>query len=249
MRIRHVACLLLGLAVAGAGSARANEPSEMQLLETFYASALGSSSGRPGDEPRLVRWTAPVRISLMGIEAAGDAQTLLREHVERLRAITGHDVQLVAEGGNPNVLVMFAEDPFADVEKEPYRAKLLPLFQRDPTMPGLIALARGAAPCFAFTLRGNNEQPTASLVGMSTRSAAAETRACVVKMLPKVLGLIGLSDSPWSVTAAGFRHAELPAGDVRLLQLLYSPKLTQGMTLTEVRRLAPTILREMPAPK
>ncbi|MBL8696931.1 MAG: DUF2927 domain-containing protein [Alphaproteobacteria bacterium] len=244
--MRRFAFLLILFAALAAPPARADEPSDTQLLDAFYVAALGSSSGRPGDEPRLVRWTVPVRIGLMGLEAGEATLGVLREQIERLRVITGHDLQQVRDGG-ANVVVMFAEDPFADVEKEPYRGQLLPLFQRDPAMPGLIALARGSAPCFAFTLRGNNERPAASLVGLSTRSGPAEMRTCIVKLLPKVLGLGGLTDAFWSVTAAGFRHADLPNGDVRMLKLLYSPKLTQGMTLSEVKRLAPTVLKELPA--
>ena len=115
----------------------------------------------------------------------------------------------------------------------------------DSTDPRYLALARGAVPCYSLTLRNAQERPYASLVGVSSRMGTEERRTCIVKQLTRALGLLNTSNATWSVTAAGFRHAELPSGDVKMLQLLYSAKLTQGMTQTEVRKLAPDVLKQL----
>jgi hypothetical protein len=81
---------------------------------------------------------------------------------------------------------------------------------------------------------------------VSARGGPEDRRTCLVKQLTRALGLLNTSNATWSVTAAGFRHAELPSGDVRMLQLLYSPKLVQGMPQAEVRKVAPAILKELP---
>lgn len=235
-----IVCLVLGL-----GGAHAQAPGDDEILQTFMAVALSSTSGSPGDEPRLTRWTAPVRVGLAGIDPGEQTLDIVRTHLDRLKAITGHDIQFV-RGGTANILVMFADDPFADVQSEPYRTQIAPLFQRDPTMINTIALARGAVPCYSLTLRNAQERPYASLIGVSSRSSVEDRRTCIVKQFTRALGLLNTSNAMWSVTAAGFRHAELPSGDVRMLQLLYSAKLTQGMTQTEVRKLAPDLLRQLP---
>jgi hypothetical protein len=235
-------CLAL---VLGGAPVRAQAPGDDEILQTFLAVALSSTSGSPGDEPKLTRWTVPVRVGLAGIDPGEQTLDVVRTHLDRLRAITGHDIQFV-RNGTTNLMVMFAEDPFADVQSEPYRTQISPLFQRDPGMINTIALARGAVPCYSLTLRNAQERPYASLVGVSSRLGAEERRTCIVKQLTRALGLLNTSNATWSVTAAGFRHAELPSGDVRMLQLLYSTKLTQGMTLGEVRKLAPDLLKQLP---
>lgn len=235
-----VLCLLLGL-----GNVRAQAPGDDEILQTFLAVALSSTSGSPGDEPKLTRWTVPVRVGLAGIDPGEQTLDIVKTHLDRLKAITGHDIQFV-RNGTANILVMFAEDPFTDVQSEPYRTQIAPLFQRDPNMLNTIALARGAVPCYSLTLRNAQERPYASLIGVSSRGNAEDRRACIVKQFTRAIGLLNTSNATWSVTAAGFRHAELPSGDVRMLQLLYSSKLTQGMTQTEVRKLAPDLLRQLP---
>jgi hypothetical protein len=241
--LRAAFASLVCLALA-CGSARAQAPGDDDILQTFMAVALSSTSGSPGDEPKLTRWTVPLRVGLAGIDPGEQTLDMLRTHLDRLRAITGHDIQFV-RSGTTNLLVMFAEDPFADVQSEPYRSQITPLFQRDPGMINTIALARGAVPCYSLTLRNAQERPYASLVGVSSRIGTEERRTCIVKQLTRALGLLNTSNATWSVTAAGFRHAELPSGDVKMLQLLYSAKLTQGMTHTEVRKLAPDVLKQL----
>jgi len=187
----------------------------------------------------------PVRIGLAGADPGEPTIEMLKTHIDRLKAVTGHDIQFV-RNGTTNILVLFAEDPFTDIQNDPYKAQVAPIFQRDPNMLGTIALARGAVPCYSLTLRNAAERPYASLIGVSTRSSPEDRRTCLVKQLTRALGLLNTSNAIWSVTAAGFRHAELPSGDVRMLQLLYHSKLTQGMSQTEVRKLAPALLKELP---
>lgn len=244
LRVALAICLALSISVAGA-RAQAPAPGDEELLQTFIAVALSSTSGSPGDEPKLTRWTVPVRVAVVGADPGEPTVEMLRTHLDRLKAITGHDIQFV-KNGSANILVLFAEDPFTDIQNEPYKTQVAPLFQRDPNMLSTIALARGAVPCYSLTLRNAQERPYGSLVGVSSRSGIEDRRACLVKQLTRALGLLNTSNATWSVTAAGFRYAELPAGDVRMLQLLYSSKLTQGMPQTEVRKAAPAILKELP---
>jgi hypothetical protein len=244
--LRVALAIFLALAApVVAVQAQAPAPGDEELLQTFIAVALSSTSGSPGDEPKLTRWTVPVRVGLAGADPGEPTVDMLRTHLDRLKAVTGHDIQFV-RNGTANILVLFADDPFTDIQNEPYKTQVAPLFQRDPNMLNTIALARGAVPCYSLTLRNAQERPYASLVGVSARGGQDDRRTCLVKQLTRALGLLNTSNATWSVTAAGFRHAELPSGDVRMLQLLYSAKLTQGMPQAEVRKVAPAILKELP---
>lgn len=244
--MRWIAVAVLWSLFGTAPDAQAQAPSNDEVVTTFLAVALGSTSGSMTDEPKLTRWTVPVRISLIGLPVPEPAMAIIRSHTERLKSITAQDIQLAGNGAG-NVTIVWAEEPFTDIQNEPYRTQLTTFFQRDSSLVTMIALARGSAPCYALTLRNSAERPYASLVGISVRSSAEEQRACVIKQLTKVMGLLGTSNASWSVTAAGFRHLELPAGDIRMLKLLYHPRLTQGMGLAEVRKLAPDLIKDLPA--
>lgn len=244
--MRWIAVAVLGSLLAASPDVRAQAPSNEEIVTTLLAVGLGSTSGSATDEPKLTRWTVPVRIALIGLPAPEPALAVIRAHTERLKAITGHDIQLAGNGA-VNVTIVWAEEPFTDIQTEPYRTQLATFFQRDASLVTMIAMARGSAPCYALTLRNVAERPYAALVGISVRSSADEQRACVIKQLTKVTGLLGTSNASWSVTAAGFRHLDLPPGDIRMLKLLYHAKLTQGMGLGEVRKLAPELIKDVSA--
>ena len=232
--------------MANSHAIRAQAPSNDEIVATFATVALGSTSGSVTDEPKLTRWTVPVRIALIGMPAPEPALALIRSHTERLKAITGHDIQLAGNAAG-NVSIVWADEPFTDIQNEPYRTQLATFFQRDASLVTMIGMARGSAPCYALTLRNSAERPYAALVGISVKNSAEEQRACVIKQLTKVMGLLSTSNSSWSVTAAGFRHLDLPPGDVRMLKLLYHPRLSQGMGLGEVRKLASELVKELTA--
>lgn len=244
--MRWIAVAVVFGLLANSQAVCAQAPSNDEVVTTFATVALGSTSGSVTDEPKLTRWTVPVRIALIGMPAPEPALALIRSHTERLKAITGHDIQLAANGAG-NVSIVWADEPFTDIQNEPYRTQLATFFQRDASLVTMIGMARGSAPCYALTLRNSAERPYAALVGISVKSSAEEQRACVIKQLTKVMGLLGTSNSSWSVTAAGFRHLDLPPGDVRMLKLLYHARLSQGMGLGEVRKLAPELVKELTA--
>ncbi len=242
--MRWIAVAVFWSLLTASPDVRAQAPSNDEVVATFVTVGLGSTSGSLTDEPKLTRWTVPVRIALIGMPAPEPALAIIRDQTERLRAITGHDIQLAGTAAG-NVSIVWADEPFTDIQTEPYRTQLATFFQRDASLITMIGMARGSAPCYALTLRNSAERPYAALVGISVRSSAEEQRACVIKQLTKVMGLLGTSNATWSVTAAGFRHLELPPGDVRMLKLLYHARLTQGMGLGEVRKLAPELIKEL----
>jgi hypothetical protein len=212
----------------------------------LYNEYDSSFSGRGGASP-LRRWTAPVRMevifgdSIPPSERATDSANI-RAYAERLERVTNHPVSIAKR---PNFIVIIAdEDDRAEALAQAAArlpgisaASLAPLNNlRDDTYCVVAAYASG---------QGSNVY-TAALAVIRAENPSLLRLSCIHEELAQGMGLA--NDSPSarpSIFNDDDEFALLTRHDELLLQMLYDPRLSPGMTADEARDTIQTIAAEL----
>lgn len=197
----------------------------------------------------LSRWTKPVRVG-----AAGRRFEEWRPHFETWLPIlareTGHDIAQATDL-SANVLVLFAEGFVADSQRVPLYRQLLQNVSASPLFQRMAAQADAdRAPCWSMTFREGDAIHSALAMISETAPPTAQ-RACFYGWLLSMTGM-GL----WmNGVGAGLEvlvdispngSAILTETGVRLLRMIYDPRLQVGMSVDETLPLLPALLRGRP---
>ncbi|CAM3157144.1 DUF2927 domain-containing protein [Paracoccus nototheniae] len=227
------------------------------LARNFIAIALrdeyGQTSGglvQQSSAAPLRRWRAPVRMQLeFGASTDMAARPAWRSEVAefatRLSGLTRHPVGLTAEGGNFTILVLTEDERRA---AGPRLAQLVPGI---PTQD--IAILTDLPPsisCSVFAYSRGNAADYAHAVAVIRAELPPLLRtSCIHEELAQGMGLA--ADSPAarpSIFNDDEEFALLTRHDELLLQMLYDPRLTPGMSEAEaapiVRQIAAELLGE-----
>ena len=206
------------------------------LAEEYTRGAgLQPSSGALGE---IKKWTTPVRVGVIfgnshsAKNQAKDRETLSR-YTRRLARVSGHSVSLVSGQPNFHVLIMGEDD------KDQLRDTL------DLIAPGMEASSRAiflnlprAIHClvvaFADSNTSNAYRQAVALV--RTEHPDLTRRACIHEELAQGLGLANDDQNARpSIFNDDEEFALLTSHDELLLQILYDPRLTPGMTAEQAR--------------
>ncbi len=203
---------------------------------------LTRSDGKPGG---LRKWTTPVRMkvefgdSVPKAQRESDLQTVTA-YAARLSRITGHPISAgPGAGANFHVLIMGEDDRAAAVDRI---RQLVPNI--NPTSLALFNSLPRSIHCLvvAFSDAKDDHTYRRAIAFIRAEHPDLMRRSCVHEELAQGLGLA--NDSPRarpSIFNDDDEFALLTTHDEELLRLLYSPRLTPGMSAEEAR----PILREL----
>ncbi|AXI48957.1 hypothetical protein C1J03_16760 [Sulfitobacter sp. SK012] len=212
----------------------------------FYNEYDGNFSGRGGKSP-LRRWETPVRMQV--IYGAGvppserkRASADVSAYAARLSRITRHPI---STGGRPNFAVIIAgEDDRAEALAE--AAALVPGITEN-SLKALRNMPRDTY-CVVAAFAGGPDANTytAAVAVIRAENPSLLRLSCIHEELAQGLGLA--NDSPAarpSIFNDDDEFALLTDHDAMLLQMLYDPRLSPGMSASEAAATVLEISREL----
>lgn len=182
-------------------------------VDYFLQIAMGSEWGSSGGVVR--KWNGPVRIGVQGNPTRQDEQTLNAVISELNRLIEDDRVTLTLDNQNPNVVIRFVpESQFRSIEPN-YRPRNLGF----------------------FWLEWNNQSISNARILISTTGVTQQERSHLIREeLTQVMGL--MRDSYDYADSIFYQRwtdvTEYAAIDREVIQLLYQPTITFGMSPREV---------------
>ena len=240
----RVAALGLALvAVSGrAGLAdNVHEPSPEKIVENFLGVVFGPASAHLAPQP-LRKWVKPIRVSVIGT-GPSKVSSLVQSHLEHLKYLTKHDIEYLPQG-DVNYVVLMTPDIATDVLTT-HRALARNFFVSDAVMEQTVNSHRGKSQCYYVTA-WNDALIQGALVVVPSGRDIATIYLCLIRQMAQALGLLYNGASPdFSVFSNATRFVDLTTQDMTFLRMLYDPRLKPGMSLDDVRRLAPEILRDI----
>lgn len=226
-----------------------------QLAENFERIALYDEYTLRGgrfiaqqSESRLRRWDGPVRVqpvfgpSISPERKAQDAK-LLRDYSKRLAALTGADIRPATNNANYHVLFLNVDELRAAA---PLLRELIPNID-DATLNDITTLDKFTF-CSVYAI-STREQPytyTAAVAIIRTEHPDLMRLSCIHEEIAQGLGLANDSpDARPSIFNDDDEFALLTSHDERLLQMLYDPRLTPGLSPDEARPLVRQLANEL----
>ena len=179
----------------------------------------------PTPEPRVRKWTEPVRVYIDS--RAGDTQVqrdLTATHMLLLQKLTGLDIQNTERLSDANIIIVFDRQRALIGTVNQYLAEPI----KDPT-----ALHKSL--CFGVYAVNSHYQITKAVIGIPSDAAPSMGKlpACIIEELTQVMGLPNDSDLVYpSIFNDHSADDELTEQDETLIRLLYDPRLIPGMDRT-----------------
>ncbi|SEK36796.1 DUF2927 domain-containing protein [Roseovarius nanhaiticus] len=230
---------------------------DTDLMRNFEAIAFHDEYARnrgltPGDGRAggLRKWASPVRIGVEFGASVPEAQhapdrAMVRDYAARLARVTGHPISAGA-GASANFNVLFMGEDDRDQAIDRIR-ELVPNI--NPASLDLIRTLPRPIHCLVIAFSGNNDDHTYRRAIALIRSEHPDLmrRSCVHEELAQGLGLA--NDSPRarpSIFNDDDEFALLTTQDEELLRLLYSPRLTPGMSFDIARPILTQLIAQRP---
>ncbi len=214
------------------------------ILENFQRIAFydeyqrGQGFEKSGQPATLAKWDSPIRYHIYyGDTVAPDQRSTITSEVDayfqRLSQITGHPISQSPEH-RANFSVIFAglddQDAVLDHVTNQHPGTALQATQIISSMPRSVHCL-----VMAFSDQTNGAYSSAIAV-IRAEHPDLQRRACIHEELAQGMGLA--NDSPQarpSIFNDDDEFATLTAMDQVMLQILYDPRLTSGMTLDQAR--------------
>lgn len=233
-------CLWAPAAFAQAPAAIEFDPSNASLAEWFGRVAL-QSEDRQGIERPIVKWTAPIRIGVLG-DRVPVFLPWVERHVALLRRLTGHDIQVIT-AGEANFIVVFAADIFAKPQGNARRGMRL-LFDSDAEIDAYVMGRERTANCY-FRVRNVGIAIGGAMAVIPSQRDPATAWRCVVEEITQSLGLFNDSTlNTYSIFNDFTPYVDMTPPDEMMLKLLYDPRMRVGMPPADAKALARRILDE-----
>jgi len=217
------------------------------FLDIAMFSEYAGTSTVTGSNPTagtLRRWTVPVGVRVVFGSSVPPAQRerdlkAIRHYASDLSRYTGHPVGLTAGPGNLNVLVL-SEAEIRGIDR--LISRLLP--KADRGIAHAIRSARPSILCMVVAKphRERSRGYRNAVILVRAEHPARLRSSCIQEEMAQAMGLPNDSDRAQpSIFNDNEEYGVLTLHDRALLGMLYDPRLKPGMTLPEVRRLAPHI--------
>lgn len=229
-------CLLPSLAVGV-------ELTDAQIVRNFGVIAFGNEF-RVIKDPRIIKWTTPIRVHLRQDVALEPAQLdFLVKHLKHLAAITGISIDYVDSERETNFLIIFTREKFFSR----LAAKYTDI--RDKSRRAAMGRELARNNCLAF-YSTNRKDFTISratiLIPVDRAMGRGILGLCMIEETTQAMGLPNDSDdvNP-SIFNDSSQLKRLTWQDVLLLRLLYHPRMKPGMKPAEALAIARQILPPM----
>ncbi len=205
----------------------------------------------PSQSPaRLRRFERPLVVRVINGPATPETAarlnlSLVAQYSRRLGRITGLDIRIAKTGERANMVVFFLNRA-----EQPRYARQLARYVTAPprTVEADFANSPPDRLCSAFSLSSDAApyRYSAAIILVKAEHSGAMRSACVQEEMAQALGLV--NDSPQarpSLFNDDEEFAALTKHDELLLQILYDPRLSPGMSAAEVRPLLPEIINDI----
>ena len=227
------------------------DPAEEAFLGDFRRVAYGterpvlSNSGQSRlRRDHLAKWEIPIRAAFVGEVEAGDREAA-RRHLADLGALTGLEINEAAPG-EANLLIFFADDPFAAARR--HRGLYAHRIFDTRSFNDLLARMEQSATCFGLLWGGwpGGKGIDFSVVFIRTDRGARTVKGCLVQETTQILGLMNdLAPDADSVFSDSGKQVDLTDQDRLMIRLLYDARLRPGMGWAEAEPLARAALQEL----
>lgn len=254
---RHLIAAALALPGAARGQVPATEqliapatffnPTNDRIADAFCTIAFGgdAETGAP-PRSRLLRFRTPMRIALLGEDAARHAPWVAR-HAQHLARLTGQRIEL-ADLAQANVVLLLTPDAPRFLRTGGHRAAIARMFGGEAALDaflGAITPAQGGLLTPAFEA-GRPHDIAGGLVLIPTGRDPALVWGGIVEELTQLLGLLGDDGRVgWSVFNDNSPYVDLTEPDRWLVRLLYDRAIRPGMTRPEALRAAQEAMRRL----
>ncbi len=204
------------------------------ILNAFAETALKNEYAEHSG--RVRKWHLPIRLWID--HRVGDRELhtrLVRLHVDDLRRITGHPLQIVSSPDKANLTLVFTR--FEDMQKSA------------PVLMGKsVEKALRGALCLANIRTDNNESIYRATIIIPVDQARMNGKllSCIVEELTQIMGLVNDSAAVYPSIFNDRTPNDLMTGlDYVLLRTLYDKRIKAGMSKEEALGLAAQIISGM----
>ncbi len=179
----------------------------------------------PTPEPRVRKWTSPVRVYIDS--RAGDAKIqreLTATHMLLLQKLTALDIGYTRNLAEANIVIVFER-----------QKRLIRTVNQYLTEPIRDEKALHGSLCFGVYAANGDFQITRAVIGIPSDAAPSfgKLPACIIEELTQVMGLPNDSDQVYpSIFNDHSPDDFLTEQDETLIRLLYDPRLVPGMDRT-----------------
>ena len=216
------------------------------LAEEYTRGAgLQPSSGALGE---IKKWMIPVRVGVTFgdthslADQAKDREELVR-YTRRLARVSSHPMSMVTSEPNFHVLIMGEDD------KDQLRATLDRIAPgMDPSSRAIFLNLPRSIHCLVVAFADGNDSSAyrQAVALVRTEHPDLTRRACIHEELAQGLGLANDDQNARpSIFNDDEEFALLTNHDELLLQILYDPRLTPGMTADEARPIVQSLAQEL----
>ena len=216
---------------------------EQVVFYNEYAQAL---QGRGGTSP-LRRWKDPIRVGMIFGAAVTPSQQAqdtanVRSYARRLGDITGHPI---SSSGTPNFTVIFADEDDRNAALDQAADRMAGISRG--SLDALRDLPRETYCAVAAYAAGSDPNTyTAAVAVIRAENPGLLRLSCIHEEMAQGLGLANDSrDARPSIFNDDDEFALLTNHDEHLLQMLYDPRLSPGMSAAQAAPITRIIAREL----
>ncbi len=218
------------------------DPSNASLAEWFGRVAL-QSENRQGIERPIVKWTAPMRIAVLG-DRVPIYRPYVERHVQLLRRLTGHDIQVIT-AGQANFVAVFTPDIFAQPQGNTRAAMRTLMGNDDAALQSFVANQERTANCYFYARGGAGPSIVGGFAVIPSQRDPSTAWRCIVEEITQSLGLFNDSElNTYSIFNDRTPYVDMTPPDETMLKLLYDARMRSGTPPADAKALARRILDE-----
>ena len=191
-------------------------------------------------ETTLRRWEDPVRYRFVGRGVTAEDRRQMRELALRISNLTGQKVEPIAQ--KANFLVMYLNEE----ERKAFNDTAVERWGEDAAEFNLRWSSSWRYPCIARLFSNEEGQIQLGMIFIKSEIEGLFRESCLHE---EVVQAFGLSNDDNAVRPSIFNDDEefalLTRHDEHLLQMLYDPRLSAGMSIEEVTPLLPALAEDV----
>ena len=191
-------------------------------------------------EKRLGRWEKPIRYAFFGRGVTSEDRREMRELAIRLSRLTGQKIEPIAKEANFAIMYLDEEErtSFNEMSKERWGEEFAEFNVR--------WASSWRNPCIGRLFYNKEGQINFGLIFIRNEIEGLFRTSCLHEEVVQTLGLTNDdNDVRPSIFNDDEEFAMLTRHDEHLLQMLYDPRLSSGMSIEDVKPLLPQLAKDV----